>query len=159
MITVIKNYSLDDVKDSIKYLLNKSAESLEVRQLAIEITVGSHDQISAIHDFVRDTVKYIPDPVTNGSIELFTSPIKMVKDYRAGITIGEDCDGIAVLTTALYRSVGIRARVVLIDQSGDGLDHAYCEVFSDKLGQWINSDPSAPLPLGWVIPYRQKIVI
>ena len=158
MITVIKNYSLDDVKDSIKYLLSKSAKSPEVRQLAIEITAGSQD-ISTIHDFVRDTVKYVPDPVTNGNIELFTSPIKMVKDYRAGITIGEDCDGIAILTTALYCSVGIRARVALVDQSGDGLDHAYCEVFSDKLGQWINSDPSAPLPLGWVIPYHQKIVI
>ena len=155
----IQNYSLDDVKDSIKYLLDRASESLEVRTLAIGITAGKPDPVAAIYDFIKQNVSYIPDPVSNGHIELFTSPIRMVRDYRAGIPIGEDCDGMAILATALYRSIGIRANVVLIDVGGNGLDHAYCQAYSDTLNDWVSVDPSSQFPLGWDIKYHDKVVV
>ena len=158
MITVIKNHTIADIKNSIQYLLDKAAESPEVRMLAIEITHNKQDKIAAIYDWIRGGVKYVPDTVTNGYMELFISPVRMVEDSRAGKTIGGDCDDMALLATALYRSVGIRANVVLIDSIGNGLDHAYCQACSDKLG-WVNVDPSAPVPLGWEVSYREKIVV
>ena len=160
MITRIQNYSLSDIRDGLKYLLDKAADSQEVRQLAIEITADNQDPIAAIYDFVRNTVRYIPDPVANGQMELFISPVRMVKDYRSGMVLGGDCDDQALLTTALLRSIGIRANVVLIDQTGNGLDHAFCQAYSDKLGTWVSVDASAPqVPLGWEIRYQSKIVI
>ena len=53
MITVIKNYGLQDIKDGIRYLLEKSSRSEEVRQLAIEITAGQEDPIAAVYDWVK----------------------------------------------------------------------------------------------------------
>ena len=161
MLTIIRNYTLDDIGKGIKYLLGKASEAPEVRMLAIEITSGSEDPISAIYDWVKTHVHYVPDPVSGtDTIELFISPVRMVKDFNAGTTIGGDCDDIALLITALYRSIGIQANMVLIDQTGHGYDHAYCEVFSEKLGKWINSDPSAPqFPLGWNIKAFAKITI
>jgi len=161
MLTIIRNYTLDDIGKGIKYLLGKASEAPEVRMLAIEITGGSEDPISAIYNWVKTHVHYVPDPVSGtDTIELFISPVRMVKDFNAGTTIGGDCDDIALLTTALYRSIGIQANVVLVDQDGGGLDHAYCVVWSDKLQKWINSDPSAPeLPLGWELQLASKIII
>ena len=156
MIKVIQNYSLGDVKDSIRYLLDKASQSPEVREHAINITLSSQDKLSAIYDWVRNTVSYTPDPI---DIELFTSPVKMVKDYNNGISLVEDCDGIALLSTALCRAIGIRANVVLVDIDGSGLSHAYCEAWSDKFEGWIAIDPSSEYPLGWIFRFKEKNVI
>ena len=92
MITSIANYSLTDVKESIRYLLDKSAHSPEVRTLAVSITHNTEDKISAVYDWVKDNVSYIPDPVkSDGIIELFISPVRIAKDYNAGIAQGGDC--------------------------------------------------------------------
>ena len=158
MLTRITNYTLEDVQNGIQYLLDKASSSPEVRMLAIEIVADKQDRIAAIYDFVRTTVKYVPDPVADGGIELFISPVRMVKDYRVGMVLGGDCDDMALLTTALCRSIGIQSNVVLIDSVGKGFDHAYCQAHSDKLGM-INVDSSAPVPLGWAIQYQQKVVV
>ncbi len=161
MLTVIRDYTLQDIETGITYLLGKAVETPEVRTLAVAIIYESQDPISAIYEWVKVHVKYVPDPVSGSdTIELFISPVRMVKDFNAGMTIAGDCDDLALLTTALYRSIGIPANVVLVDQDGDGLDHAYCVVWSDKLNQWINSDPSAPeLPLGWELQLASKITV
>ena len=160
MLTRIQNYSINDIKDGIRYLLGKASESLEVRGLAIEITQGNQDKIAAIYDWVKQTVGYVSDPVSNGAIELFISPVRMINDYRSRIVVGGDCDDMAILTTALCRSIGIRANVVLIDQVGRGLDHAFCQAFSETLHHWVSIDPStSKVPLGWDVKYREKIVI
>lgn len=151
----IQNYGLGDIKKGIRYLLDKAAESPDVRQLAIEVTQDKEDQIAAIYDWIKDNVKYIPDP---DQIELFISPVRMVNEYRKGMLLGGDCDDMAILAAALYRSIGIPANVILIDSTGGGLNHAFCQVRSNKLG-WTNCDPSAPLPIGWEVQYYEKIVV
>jgi len=157
MLTIIKNYSLDDIKDSIKYLLDKASESEEVRQLAIEIIHNKPDPIAAIYDWVKTNVKYTPDPVRNGQIELFISPVRMVKDYRQGKPLAGDCDDMALLAVALCRSIGIHSSVVLLDTAGEGLDHAVSQVSSN--GVTLMLDPSANVPLGWEEHYYSKVVV
>ncbi len=159
MITVIQNYDIDDIVSSIKYLLDKSSKCGEVRQLAVQITYAQQDKIAGIYDWIKSSVSYVPDLVTNGDIELFTSPVRLVKDYNQGIAIGEDCDGMAILATSLYRAIGIKSNVVIIDSVGNGLDHAYCQAWCDKLEQFISVDPSSNNPLGWELVYKEKVII
>ena len=160
MITVIKDYTLQDIEDSITYLLDKSSHDEGVRQHAINITSNNESKISAIFDWVRNNVQYVPDPVSNGdNVELFVSPVRMVKDYGEGKVLAEDCDGMAILSTAFCRAIGIRSDVIIVDQYGDGYDHAFCRAWSDRLGRYINVDPSSDYPLGWEISYKEKIIV
>jgi hypothetical protein len=159
MIKFIQNYTIEDIKTSIKYLLDKSSQSEEVRQLALSITRNTDDPIVAVHSWIKDNIKYVADPVSDGELELFISPVRIVKDYADGKSLGGDCDDMAILTTALYRSLGIRSDVVLLDVNGKGLDHAVSQVFSDKLGRFIIVDPSSNLPVGWEEKYYEKVVV
>ena len=159
MIIRIRNYGIKDIEDSIKFLLDRAAHSPEVRQHAINIIYDKQDKIGSIYDWIKSSVSYVPDPITNGEIELFISPIKQVKDYGAGLRPSGDCDDMALLATALYRAIAIRSNVIIIDSIGEGLDHAYSRVWSDKLNQYINCDPSSDYPLGWAIPYKKQIII
>ncbi len=150
------NFTLNELKTKIKYLLNKAEESEEVRALALDITYGKSDPISAVYDWVKASVRYVPDPI---NIELLTSPIRLVREYREGKTLSEDCDGVAILTTALYRAVGIPAKVLLLDPETDN-GHAVSLVYSAKLKREIMVDPSTnKVPLGWELPYKEKTEI
>ena len=158
MITIIQNYTYDDIKTSMRYLLDKASYSDEVRQLAIEIVDYKPEPISAIYDWVKENVRYTPDPVRNGQIELFTSPIRMIKDYREGRPMAEDCDGISLLTASLLRSLGYQSNIVLLDTRGQGFDHAVTQVILN--GNTIMLDASTnKYPLGWEEHYYQKVVI
>lgn len=161
MIRSIMNYSMQDVKDSLIYLLDKAAHSQEVRSFAISITQDSQDKISAIYNFMKDNVAYIPDPVgPNGNdIELFISPVVMVSMHEKGITPSGDCDDMALLGTALFRAIGMKSNIVLVDSGGGGIDHAFSEVWSDKLGKWIDFDVTVKEPLGWSRPYHKRITV
>ena len=159
MITIIRNYNTTDIKDSINYLLDKASKSEEVRQLAVQITYNKEDKIGAIYDFMKSSVSYIQDPVSDGEIELFVSPVKQVENYNQGLRMAGDCDDMALLATALYRSIGIKSNVVIIDSLGNGLDHAYCRAWSKELDDWIECDPTSQYPLGWSVPYHSKNVV
>ena len=155
MLTTISNYTLDDIRKSINYLLDKVKQEPRVRELAINIVSDKPDSISAIYDWVKTNVKYTPDPVET---ELFISPVKMVNDYHQRSPLAGDCDDMAILSVALFRSVGVESNVVIFDTKGEGYDHAIAQAYSDKLG-WLNVDVSSDYPLGWTIKYRSKVVV
>lgn len=158
MKTVIIGYNLQDVINSIKDFMDKSSQDDEVRQLAVEII--SDNPIHDIHTWVRSNLKYVPDPVRNGQgIEQFTSPIRLVREYREGKVIGEDCDSHAMLVAALYQSVGLPSHVALADYSGGGYEHAYAIVWSDPLSMWLDVDTTTKYPLGWLQPYHKILII
>ena len=158
MLTIIQNYTIEDVKNSINYLLEKAAYDEEVRQLAVQITYD-RNPIAGVYDFIKTNVHYTPDPVRNHeNIELFISPVKMVRDYKNGLPLAGDCDDQAILAVALYRSIGIRSNVTLLDTAGKGLDHAVANVYSDTVKKYIFVDPSSSeFPLGWEIQYYERI--
>jgi transglutaminase-like putative cysteine protease len=161
VIRIIKKYTLGDVKSSILLLLDRASKSPEVRQMAIQITYTEQDKISAIYNWVKQNVSYIPDPIgpTGEEIELFVSPVKMVNDYNQGLRPGGDCDDHALLDTALFRAIGFRSNVVLMNSAGQGIDHAYCRVYSEKLSRWLRCDTSVNTPLAWDYPGRFEVAI
>ena len=160
MITIIQNYSIGDILSSMRYLISSSLEKGNVRKLAVDATAGKGDILSAVYDWVKEHVTYTPDPILpNGSIELFTSPDRMARDYYEGHALAEDCDGISLLTTSMFLSLGIPARTVLLDTSGGGLDHAVTEAYSERLGSYLMIDPSSDLPPGWHESYNSRVEV
>lgn len=153
MITDIKNYNFADIVFSIKNLLSKSMYDENIRQLAVEIKSKSDDPVSGIFDWVSDNILYVPDP--NG-IELFISPVRMIKDYNEGKQPGGDCDDIALLTVALLRSIGVKSHVSIVDVKGSGWDHAIAVAYSERLGKEIFVDPTSSKPLGWIDKYIKR---
>ena len=161
MITKMRNYDLVDVKNGLRNYLHKASEDESVRQLAINIVGKGTDPIAAIFDWVKENVRYVPDPIgeSGDETELIISPIKMVSMYSEGNSIAGDCDDIALLTASLYRSIGIPANITIMDTKGEGYDHAVCKVYSDKLSEWLTVDASSRYPLGWEESYIKSSII
>lgn len=160
VITRIKNHNINDIRSGINYLLEKASQDEEVRQFAIQITTGEPDKIAAIYDWVKTNVQYIPDPIgIEDEIELFISPSRMIRNYNQERPIAGDCDDHSLLSTALYRSIGIPSNVVILDTKGEGYDHAISEVYSEKLKKYVTVDTTVDYPLGWEFPYKSKIVV
>lgn len=90
-------------------------------------------KIITIGEWVSLNIKYISDPY---KIEYITNPKETLK-VKAG-----DCDDFAVLLASLYRAVGLRTAVALIDTDKSGtVDHATALVALEKteLSKFKNS--------------------
>ena len=160
MLKVINNYSISDIRQSITYLLDKSSQEEKVRLLVVEIIQDGQNPIAAIYDWVKKNVTYISDPIVDGDqSELFISPAKMVNDYYEGKHLAGDCDDHALLNVALLRSIGIKSNVVLLDQKGDGYNHAVAQAYSEEAEKYIIIDTTVSFPLGWEEHYVRRLVI
>ena len=81
-------------------------------------------KIFAIGHWVSKNVKYVSDPLVENE---YVAPPNETLRVMAG-----DCDDFAVLLATLYRSVGLKAMVGLIDTDGDDkVDHATALVYLD----------------------------
>ncbi len=153
MLTIIRkqSFTASDLSKYMKQLLDKSSTDENVRSLAVNIIGTNSDNISTIFDWVHNNIKYTPDPVgPNGEeIELFISPSRMVRDYNEGKPLTGDCDDMALTMTALYRALGLKANILLLNTKNNGFDHAIVQVYSEKTGEWYNADATGNMPLGW----------
>jgi len=160
MLKIIENSTMHDVETAIRDMLAKSSESELVRQLAVEITsVG--DPIVSIYNWTKSNVTYVSDPVIdNEDAELFISPVRMAKDYYSNRPLAGDCDDHALLNTALFRSIGLQSNVVILDQLGNGWNHAISQVFSTVANRYIFVDTTnLTKPLGWIERYVRRLDI
>jgi len=151
----ITDPSLNQIKATLASMLAEGIADSEVRQLALEISVSSDDPKTAIWDWMRENIHYVPDPASLG--ELFIKPRKMVDDYRAERILAGDCDDYALFAGALLGSIGYRVKLILIGCDNYEIDHAYIEV-ETEIG-WIGFDPSSNIFLGWSIEYVRRIDI
>lgn len=156
-IRTINDATMDDVKRELGIFLYKGITSEEVRSLAEQITQDKQDDIEAVYDWVKGNMRYVPDP---SYAELFISPVRMAKNYFEGKPMSGDCDDHALFDAALLGSIGYNARIIIGDTNYDSeIDHAWAEVYSDKLNQWISVDTTNKNPLGWNISAGGKIAI
>lgn len=104
------------------------ARSAKIRALAINIinvaNVPDKDyfgMIEAIHNWVRDQIRYVRDPVGQ---ETLSYPEETAFNTKA-----EDCDGKSILEMALLGSLGIRSYPVVIGTVAPGVfTHVYIHV-------------------------------
>jgi transglutaminase-like putative cysteine protease len=159
MIIRIQNFNMQDIIDGAKFLIDKGVHSPDVRQFALEISANK-EPVTSIYDWIKANMSYVPDPSTpTTEIELFISPEVLIHDFMNGKPIAGDCDDMGILATTLYNCMGLRSNLVIIDSNGSGYDHAYSRVFSDKLNDWLNVDPSSKFPVGWVYNFKSCIIV
>ena len=113
-------------------------------------------EVSAIHDFVRDNIRYTRDP--HGWEYIQTPPvlldgIEAVKKLKAPRPIG-DCDDMTTLSLSLIKSIGYPTAIKVVGfkvMDSDGyvpFSHVYGLVLID--GRWYPCDTVRPdKSLGW----------
>ncbi|PCJ22378.1 MAG: cysteine protease [SAR86 cluster bacterium] len=129
---------------TLSYLLpSRYCESETFCQMATEITAGKklgYDQVAAIQNWLRDTIKYLPGTSDN--------PISAIEVNQKGTGV---CRDLAHLGIALCRSLSIPARMVVGYHYGlVPMDmHAWFEAFVG--GRWYTFDATqAELTGGYV---------
>jgi len=135
------------------------SKDLEVRSAAIEALdrygAPSHEPfaaLGAIYRFVRDQIRFVPDPVGTQAIQ---SP-RATLHFRAG-----NCAQRATLLASLARSVGIPAglkfRVIAANpRYPEAFSHVY--VVANVGGKQIPLDPTYPnVPAGYEYPRRTRV--
>ena len=157
--TEIKNVSMDQIVYHLRRMSDEAVNEPVVAELA-DIALSQSpdgDPITAVYDFIRKHVGYAEDPNRE---ELFIHPRVLAQQFfDNGVIQPCDCDDHSMLGYSLSRSLGVPARIELVDTSLSGqVDHAVCQVFSPTFG-WINIDSSAPLALGWEFKVGARIAV
>ena len=118
-------------------------KSIAVRECALRLT-GSlmqkdwASELTALHGFVRDYIRYVNDPV---DVELVQTPDKTL-EYEAG-----DCDDKCTLLAALLESIGHPTRFVAIGFQRGIYSHVYVECNVNDV--WYPLETTEPVEAGW----------
>lgn len=143
------------VRDTLAEMRNFVRESIRsphqiVREKALSLvdSLPPRDwsgQITNLHAFVRDQIRYIADPV---DLELVASPEKTL-EYGQG-----DCDDKSTLLAALLESIGHPARFVAIGLNGQPFSHVLVETRINNTGNdrrdWLPLETIVDgVPPGW----------
>lgn len=97
-------------------------------------------EIKAIHEFVRDKIRYTKDV---RDVETLIYPEKLLE-------LGQgDCDDKTMLTASLLESIGHHTRIVAVGRNGQ-FCHVLLEVRYNN--RWIPVETTEPVALGWYPP-------
>jgi hypothetical protein len=160
VITTIQNYSIEDIVFNMKRMSEEGAADPQVEMLTYLANMGSGNVVENVFDFVQSAFRYGPEDgevLTHPRIlagDYFLNPDPNVRSHPI------DCDCYTMLTDAMLKISGVASRQVIMDANEDGqLDHAIAEFYSPVYG-WLSCDTSSKsLPLGWVIPSSQKLIV
>jgi transglutaminase-like putative cysteine protease len=142
--------SIPPGKEGTKYTLNlmrqlvrQGKKSPAVRQLAVELTQGLMQkdwlgEVTAIHKFVRDNIRYTRD--IRGVETLHT--VERILTNAAG-----DCDDKSVLAASLLEALGHPTRFVAIGFKAGSFSHVYPETLVGN--KWIALETTEPVAVGW----------
>lgn len=124
------------------------ARSAKIRALAINLMndagVADKDYFGmaqAIHNWVRDQIRYVKDPVNQ---ETLSHPEETAFNSLAG-----DCDDKTTLEIALLASVGIQAWPVVIGTSPAAYSHIYLMVLIPQGSPRAGVYPADPIMREW----------
>ena len=100
----------------------------------------------AVHNFVRDHVRYTRDPF---GFEYIQTPPVLLEDIRNGERPIGDCDDMTVLSLSMLKAIGFPVAIKVVSFSDNGrFSHVYGLV--QIYGQWIPIDCVRPdKELGW----------
>jgi len=144
-------------------VIDLSSKNPLVREWARSILAGTQvnkkrDEAEAIHNFVRDHVRYTRDPY--GWEYLQTPPILLagIREFlqkKAERPIG-DCDDMTVLSLSLMKAVGNPVMIKTVAYNSH-FSHVYGMVYIS--GKWIVTDTVRPDRwFGWEAPNVTRIM-
>jgi hypothetical protein len=131
--------------ERMKQLVRTRMGTPAVRKVSVNIArdAGSKDgmaQAMAIRDWCEDHTFFIRDP---HGMELLHDPILMLQVILRDGDIAVDCDDVALLAATLGKSVGLRARFVVVGFGSPTapFQHIWTELSSPSgTPQWIHVD-------------------
>lgn len=115
----------------------------EIRRTAAQLTARCHQhdqlaQLAALHAYVRDRMRWVPDP----------DEVEWIQEAATTLREGfGDCDDLTTLLGALARSIGIPVAIVAGGPLADG-PFAHVWPAGQVEGRWIAAEVSEPLELG-----------
>jgi transglutaminase-like putative cysteine protease len=100
-----------------------------------------YGEIVALHQYVRDSVRYVQDV---DGVETLATPDRTI-EMAAG-----DCDDKSLLLAALLGAIGHPSRFVAVGETPGSLTHVYVET---KLGDnWLPLETTELVVPGWAPP-------
>lgn len=144
-------------------IINLSSKNPVVREWARTILSDvmvnkKRDEAEAIHNFVRDHIRYTRDPYGWEYIQTPPILLKGVQDHKesnAARPIG-DCDDMTTLSLSLMKSVGFPVVIKTVAYNGK-FSHVYGMVYVN--GQWIVTDTVRPDKwFGWEAPGITRVL-
>lgn len=155
--------AIEETVQHMARVIDASAKNPLVREWVRSILDGVFvnqrmDEAQAIHNFVRDHVRYTRDP--SGWEYVQTPPILLagIREYlekKAAKPIG-DCDDMTVLALSLMKSVGFPVMIKTVGYNGR-FSHVYGMVYIN--GKWVVTDTVRPDKwLGWEAPNITRIM-
>lgn len=155
--------AIEETVQKMAKIIDVSAKNPLVREWDRSILDGVFvnqrlDEVKAIHNFVRDHVRYTRDP--SGWEYVQTPPILLASireflEKKAARPIG-DCDDMTVLSLSLMKAVGFPVMIKTVGYNGR-FSHVYGMVYVN--GRWIPTDTVRPDRwLGWEAPNVTRIM-
>ena len=114
-----------------------------LRDLACHIIASAPEkdtraEASALHAWVRDTIRYTSDV---HDVETIQDPHVLLKSRHG------DCDDKSVLLATLAQCVGIPARFVAVSFTPGEYVHVLPQLLID--GVWVSAEVTEPVSMGW----------
>lgn len=147
----------------MKEIINVSSRNPYIREWAKKIVArvevnDKENEAIAVHNFVRDNVRYTRDPY---GFEYIQTPPVLLEDIRLylegkGDRPAGDCDDMCTLSLSLLKSIGFPVAIKVVGFNNSGkFSHVYGLVrIYDK---WIVIDCVRPdKELGWEAPMITK---
>lgn len=137
------------VRETLKImqkLVREGKKNALVRQTALDLTNGFRQkdwtaEISALHTFVRDRIRYIRD--IKGVETLCTAEQLLTQEQG-------DCDDKSVLLASMLESIGHPTRFVAVGFQPNVFSHVFVET---KIGnKWIPLEAADYREMGWRPP-------
>ena len=144
-------------------IIDKSSKNTLVREWARSILADvvvnrKYNEAEAIHNFVRDNIRYTRDPYGWEYIQtppVLLAGIKEFKARRAPRPIG-DCDDMTVLSLSLMKSVGFPVVIKTVGYNGR-FSHVYGMCYVN--GRWVVTDTVRPDKwFGWEAPGVTRVM-
>lgn len=161
-----KNKTLKAYDQLISKMVELGKNSLVVRDTIKAITQFYTNEIgfssrndvwvfASVQDWMLKNMNYIKDG--GKQKEVFITPQRQLIDWARG-TGGADCDDLAILFSALLKTIGKEGAVVILDAHKSGqFNHAmgackpkYEPVFQ---GKWVPVELTRKEPFGWSIQH------
>jgi hypothetical protein len=147
---------VEGIKETLKLmvkLVRASTVNFDVRNLALQIVRDVKqkawlDEVKAIHQYVRDNIRYVKDI---RGVETIATP-------EQTMIMGQgDCDDKSILVASLLEAIGHPTRFVAVSMNNDDFCHVLVET---RLGdKWIPVETTEPVELGWYPPkVKQRLV-
>lgn len=146
----------DEINVMISYVRHFSGDPGVVEQArAVVMSCPVRDQkceALAIHEFVRDRVRFVPDPTDK---EVIATPALMLENIRSQGRTSGDCDEISTLEASLLSAVGIPARFRF---GGEGLELTHVWVQAEVEGTWFDLESTGYLEAGYYYDFPRYAV-